>query len=251
MVALKGAAPGRRAVLDGLRVRIRGLEQPHRQVKDCLPFGLISIDRHLPDGGLSRGALHEVEGIGSEADGTSATLFIAGILARASGPVLWCLRRGDLFAPALAGAGLHPDRVIYVETGSAQGVLIAMEEGLRHGGLGGVVGEVERLSMLASRRLQLAAEASGIPAFALRRFARSGAKRETTAAVTRWHVTSLPSTPLHVPGIGRGRWQLDLVRCRNGETASWIVEASDAKGRLAEVRSNLSADMADGSAAAA
>jgi protein ImuA len=40
-----------------------------------------------------------------------ATLFVAGILARNKGPVLWCLLRRDLFAPALAGAGLHPARV--------------------------------------------------------------------------------------------------------------------------------------------
>ena len=45
-----------------------------------------------------------------------ATLFLAGIVARLSGPVLWCLTRRDLFAPGLARAGLHPDWVIYAET---------------------------------------------------------------------------------------------------------------------------------------
>ena len=34
----------------------------------------------------------------------AATLFIAGILARNKGPVLWCVRCRDLFAPALAAA---------------------------------------------------------------------------------------------------------------------------------------------------
>jgi protein ImuA len=69
--------------------------------------------------------------------------------------VLWCLTRQDLFAPALAQAGLMPDRVIYVEAGDEKSVLICFEEGLRHGGLGAVVAEVARLSMTASRRLQL------------------------------------------------------------------------------------------------
>ena len=62
-----------------------------------------------------------------------------------------------------AGAGsgrLAPDRVIYVEAGDDKAVLACIEEGLRHGGLGAVVGEVARLSMTASRRLQLAAEGS-------------------------------------------------------------------------------------------
>jgi hypothetical protein len=50
--------------------------------------------------------------------------------------IFWCITRPDLFAPALAQAGLVPDRVIYVEAGDEKSVLICFEEGLRHGGLG-------------------------------------------------------------------------------------------------------------------
>ena len=53
---------------------------------------------------------------------------------------------------------LHPDRVIYAEAGSEKAILACFEEGLRHGGLAGVVAEVARLPMTPSRRLQLAAE---------------------------------------------------------------------------------------------
>ncbi|HKM64247.1 MAG TPA: hypothetical protein VJY39_17330, partial [Acidisphaera sp.] len=73
---------------------------------------------------------------------------------------------------------------------------------------------------------------------------------EPTAAVTRWRVT-VQSAPLlltrspETPGLARPRWRLDLVRCRGGEPASWIVEASDATGHLA-----VPADLADGPAAA-
>jgi len=46
----------------------------------------------------------------------------------------------------------------------------SMEEGLRHAGLAGVAGELSgRLTLTASRRLQLAAEHSGVTCFALRR----------------------------------------------------------------------------------
>jgi protein ImuA len=38
---------------------------------------------------------------------------------------------------------------------------------------------------------------------------------------------------LPVPGVGRARWQLELIRCRAGESADFEVEACDAKGRLA------------------
>lgn len=83
--------------------------------RDCgvLPFGIEAVDRRLPGGGLSLGALHEVAGGGAGAlNGAAAALFAAGIMARLDGPVLWCVSQRDLFAPALAQAGLHPDRVI-------------------------------------------------------------------------------------------------------------------------------------------
>jgi hypothetical protein len=102
-----------------------------------LPFGIEVIDRVLPGGGLTLGALHEVAGGGNGAiDGAAAALFTAGIAARTKGKVLWCVTRQDLFAPALAQAGLLPGRVIYVEAGDDKALLACFEEGLRHGGLG-------------------------------------------------------------------------------------------------------------------
>jgi protein ImuA len=90
--------------------------------------------------------------------------------------------------------------------------------------------------MTASRRLQLAAEGSGAIGIAIRRWRRQTEAAEfghPTAAVTRWRVSALPSTPLPVPGVGRARWELELIRCRAGESADFEVEACDAKGRLA------------------
>ena len=152
-------APAPRA-FDALRAAIEKIEAGGRAPKGLLPFGVDVLDRHLPAGGLALGALHEVAGGGNGAiDGTAAALFAAGVAARTRGQVLWCVTRKDLFAPSLAQAGLSPDRVIYVEAGDEKTVLACFEEGLRHGGLGAVVGEVARLSMTASRRLQLCAEA--------------------------------------------------------------------------------------------
>src|SRR5580700_1710479 len=196
-----------------------------------------AIDRHLPEGGLALGALHEVAGGGNGAiDGAASALFTAGIAARTRGRVLWCVARQDLFAPAIAQAGLLPDRVIYVEAGDEKSLLACFEEGLRHGALGAVVAEVARLSMTASRRLQLAAEGSGAIGIAVRRWRRQSDAADfgqPTASVTRWRVSALPSTPLPVPGVGRARWQLELIRCRAGESADFEVEACDAQGRLA------------------
>jgi protein ImuA len=123
-----------------------------------------------------------------------------------------------------------------VDAGDEPSVLACFEEGLRHGGLGAVVAEVARLSMTASRRLQLAAEVSGVIGIAIRRWRRlaeAATFGQPTAAVTRWRVSALPSTPLPVPGIGRPRWRLELIGCRGGESADFEVEACDATGRLA------------------
>jgi protein ImuA len=234
---------GQQVVLADLRGRIGRLDgrlRPHRS----LPFGVSALDRNLPGQGLALGALHEVIEGGQAAEfAGSATLFVAGIAARLEGPVLWCLNRRDLFAPGLAAAGLHPDRVIYAETFRERDILPVMEEGLRESGLAAVVGEVTRLGLKSSRRLQLAAEASGVPVLVLRRWW-TMAERELTAlpnvAKTRWRITPHASHDPPAPGLGRARWHVDLVRCRGAEPNSWILEACDAQGRLA-----LPSDLAD------
>ena len=226
-----------RPVVEELRERIQRLEGAAARRRAVLPFGVVAIDRHLPGGGLALGALHEIAGGGNGAlDGAAAALFAAGIAARTRGKVLWCFTRPDLFAPSIAQVGLGPDRVIYVEAGDEKALLACFEEGLRHGGLGAVVAEVARLSMTASRRLQLAAEGSGAIGLAIRRWRRQAEAADfgqPTASLTRWRVTVVPSAPLPVPGVGRARWLVELIRCRAGESADFEVEACDAKGRLA------------------
>ncbi len=234
--------------LDALRSRIRRIETSDRRSCGVLPFGLDALDRRLPGGGLALGALHEVAGGGAGAiNGAAAALFAAGIMARLDGPVLWCVNQRDLFAPAIAQAGLHPDRVIYAECGDEKTILACFEEGLRHGGLAGVVAELSKLPMTASRRLQLAAEGSGTVGMAVRRWRRQSDASDfgqPTAAVTRWRVSALPSEPLPVPGVGRPRWLVELIRSRAGECADFVLEACNEKGRLA-----LPADLADRSVA--
>jgi protein ImuA len=154
--------------------------------------------------------------------------------------VLWALARRDLFAPGLAGAGLTPDRLLYAECRNDEEVLAVMEEGLRHGGLAAVVGEVGRCAMAAARRLQLAAEEGGTMALMLRRWKKTARDplAEPSPAVTRWRVGCAPSAPLafgEAPGAGIGRacWRVDLARQRGGEPATWTLEAPDAEARLA------------------
>ncbi|UHS59491.1 ImuA family protein [Agrobacterium vaccinii] len=231
-------------VVEELRERLERITQGPSRHHDHLPFGVQPIDDHLPGGGLKLGSLHEVSGACNGAvDGAASALFSAGIAARVKGKILWCVTRPDLFMPALTQAGLSQNRLIIVECRDEKGVLDCFEEGLRCNGFGAVIGEVSKLPMTTSRRLQLAAETSGVVGLAVRRWRHSSGAVEygqPTAAVTRWRISVRPSTPLPVKGVGRARWALELLRCRGGECANFEVEACDAKGRLA-----LPADMVD------
>jgi protein ImuA len=244
----------RQELIDDLQAQIRAQELGTRPAGalPTLPFGIPEIDSALPTGGLAFGAVHEVIGGGPDASfGAAATLFLGGILARTRGPIIWAFRSRDLFAPALTGVGVHPDRVIYVEAGDSKTVLLVIEEALRHVGLAAVVGEIAgSVGLTASRRLQLAAETSGVLDLLLRRPRRltDDQAAEPTAARTRWRVTAVPSGPAllwspSTPGLARARWRLELLRCRGGEPRSFDVEACDETGRI-----RIPANVADGSA---
>ncbi len=240
---------GRERILSDLRTSIARLGSAGG-VKSAqfLPFGLPEMDGRLAGGGLALGGLHEVSEGGDSAGewAATATLFVAGIVARLDGPVLWCLKGRDLFAPALARVGLPPDRIIYCETWRDADVLPAMEEGLKTPGLGAVVGELARIPSIAARRLQLAAEKSGVTALVIRRLRLSDEAyaREASVAVTRWRISATPAQAPDGPWMMRARWNVQLVRGRGTEPMSMIVEACDAQGRLAVV-----ADLEHGSPA--
>ena len=230
-----------------LRETLRALEGPGPLRGSGLPFGVRQLDSRLADAGLRVDALHEVAGgeLGW-GDDAAATLFIASIVARVRLPVLWVVRVRDLFAPGLYQAGLHPERVLYAEARDDAESLALMEDGLRHRGLGAVIGEARRVSMGASRRLQLAAEGGSTIALLLKR-ARHGDDPLglPSAAVTRWRVSSAPSAPVPWDGLGRACWRLACVRQRGGDSFELVVEAADETGRLA-----LPAELVDRSVAA-
>jgi protein ImuA len=225
--------------LSALRRRIQALETGASGRHPALPFGVAAMDVALPGRGLRKGALHEVTGAGAdEEDGAVAAAFAAGILVRLEGPVLWCGQREDLYGPALAGLGLTPGRLVVARTRNDGETLWAMEEALRCPDLAAVLGEVEGLPATAGRRLQLAAEGSGVMALALRRW-RTGAAAQRwraapSVALTRWRVTALPGAlEPGEPGVGRPLWRVELLRCRGGVPAEWIVEGCDATGHVA------------------
>ena len=229
------------SIVTHLRTGLISLEQ--RRLSQPIQSRLLGVktnDKNKARQGLVRGALHEFTHGPAHRDDGAAVSLIAGLLARARGTVLWILPHRDLYAPALAAVGLHPARLIFAEAG--KNVLAVLEDALRQGGLTAVVGETSTPTTLgASRKLQLAAEASNVAAFLLR----SARSRKTgpgsTAAETKWQVASIPSPPpfpdaSYTDGLARARWRLELLRCRSGSKPNaWIVEGCDAQGCIALV----------------
>ena len=254
------------AHLIDLQDRIRRIERGGAHRHGVLPFGVAALDAALPEGGLALGALHEILGAGpDEEDAAAAAGFAAGIAGRLrGGVVLWCLKQRDLYGPGLAAHGLDPARVVIVQAARDDDILWALEEGLRAagspGGIAAAIGEVERLPMVASRRLQLAAERSGGIALIVRRWrtgdAAAAERARPSAAMTRWQVTPLPSAADGVPEtrglVGRPRWRVALLRCRGAEPAEWNLPV-DLGGDLGEADASdlvrLSAELADRPAA--
>ncbi len=107
--------------------------------------------------------------------------------------------------------------------GDDRDVLWAMEEALGHPGVAAVIGEVTALARRPGRRLQLAAETSGVPALVLHRprLAPSG-RIPPSSAATRWRVAALPGDGMST------RWRVELLRCRGGKPGDFMMEWSDA-----------------------
>jgi len=221
------------ARLEGLRAQIAALEAGTRTLHPVLPFGDARVDECLAGGGLGLGRWHELGGEGMEVETCAAvaafTAALAAPLAR-KGEIVWVLRRDDLFAPGLAGLGLPPDRLIGVCARDEAEALAAIEDALGTIGVAAVVGEVEAVSLVAGRRLQLACERHGATGLLIRRRPFGGKGTASgSASASRWKIAPAPSElSANVPGLGPPRWRVELERSRGGRPGNWILELNEA-----------------------
>lgn len=246
--------------LESLRARIGAMERlgSGRDGRaGVMPTGIAAVDSHLPWRGLPRGCLHEI--MAREGDGAGPG-FAAYLLSRlaAFGPVLWLSPQPDAYAPALEQLG-RPGwtrRLLLVQARRRDELLWAMEETLHAPGPAAVLGEIAAADMVASRRLQLAAETRGATAILLRVGPLEAAMRAGSVAATRWRAESAPSGEMPAPAgvqlpkdedddeaasawtrdeISPARWSLSLLRCRGGRPNDWLVEKDDETDSLAVV----------------
>ena len=198
-------------------------------VMDALPMPVIHA---FHNAAFPLGAVHEF--VAGNMEDTAATGgFVSGLLAslmRKGGATIWISSYRTIFPPALASFDIEPDKIIFIDLKKEKEILWATEEALKCNGLTAVVGEIPELSFTASRRLQLAVEDSRVTGFIIRCNPRI---INTTACVTRWKITSLPSElPEGMPGVGFPRWNVDLLKVRNGRPGSWEIEFAAGRFRL-------------------
>lgn len=229
----------RATVLGQLRRLLPGVGDIH----STLPFGLPAIDSHLPQGGLSCGALHEIV---PETAGTlsAAFGFVVAVLSHLPPgrplflvmPAYGQREHGRLCGHGLNGLGLDPVRVTLVETAHRKETLWAVAEALHSGVPQAVVGMIDRLDLKTSQKLQLAASDTGLPLFLIR----PALTLEASAASTRWRVGVAEAVRDRFGLIARPRWHLQLERCRNGRPGEWKVEYDHVTHRF-----SLAAALAD------
>jgi len=137
-------------------------------------------------------------------------------------PQAWFRERGRVVAGGLARLGLEDQTVLIAAPATEIEALWALEEGLRSGAVGLAVGAVEGASLLASRRLDLAARAAGATVVLIK----TRPARDLSAARRRWRVTPHPSAPhpWDPKASGSVRWRVALERSRDGASGVWILE---------------------------
>jgi protein ImuA len=204
-----------------------GYQPPPAGTHDLV--GLGPVEAAFPNGVFPLGAVHELV-CGNTEQATASGGFVTGLLSvlmQNGGACLWIGLSGNLFPMAFSAFGVEPDRVIFVTLSKDKEVLWVMEEALKCAGLAAVIGELREIDFKQSRRLQLAVEQSHVTGFVLRN---EPDKMGNTACAARWKIKPLPGEPVDgLPGLGFPRWQVDLLRVRNGRPGSWIVDWSDGK----------------------
>ena len=225
----------RTSTLASLRGSIERLEQGATHDLNKVALGHAAADATL-QGGLARAAVHEVFAEGHQS--ATATGFIAGLAGRVSPqrPLVWVrqdfseIETGALSMSGLCELGLDPRLLVTVRAQDTDAALRTAADALACDAVGAVVlevwGQARQLDLVASRKLTLAAQASGVTALLLR----VAAEPRPSTAETRWIVRAAHSPP-GSPSMPAAPWSAwgapmfdaQLVRNRHGPVGRWIM----------------------------
>lgn len=166
---------------------------------DAQPTGHATLDALLPGGGWPRGTLCELlvehDGIGE----CSLVLPALAALTQARRRVALIAPPYLPYAPTLAAAGIDLRQVVQIDAGRTD-THWSIEQCLRSGCCGAVLGWLPRVDYRELRRLQLAAEAGGTIGFMFRPLA---VANEASPSALRLRITATQGEP-----------QIELLKCR-------------------------------------
>jgi len=245
-----GSCAARTSTLATLRGSIEHIEaHGDAYLPDRVALGHADADATL-QGGLALGAMHEVFAEAGR-QSAAATGFVAGLAGRAAArrPLVWVrqdfaeIESGALSMSGLVELGLDPRVLVTVRAADVDTALKTAADALACDALGVVVlevwGEARQLDLVTSRKLTLAAQASGVTGLLLR----VAAEPSPSTAETRWIVRAAHSPPLApslpaaslmpaAPSLPAAPWSAwgapvfdaQLVRNRHGPVGRWIME---------------------------
>src|SRR5450432_1005371 len=224
---MSGVRTNTLATLRGSIERIESHGDMYRP--DRVALGHADADATL-QGGLALGAMHEVFAEGRHS--AAATGFVTGLMGRAAArrPLVWIrqdfaeIESGALSASGWAELGLDPRLLVTVRAADVDTALRTAADALACDALGAVVlevwGQARQLDLVASRKLTLAAQASGVTGLLLR----VAAEPLPSTAETRWIVRAAHSPPAPWSAWGAPVFDAQLVRNRHGPVGRWIME---------------------------
>ncbi|WP_051677648.1 ImuA family protein [Bradyrhizobium sp. URHD0069] len=244
-----GSCAARTSTLTTLRGSIERIEaHGDAYTPGRVALGHADADATL-QGGLAVGAVHEVFAEAGR-QSAAATGFVAGLAGRAAArrPLVWVrqdfteIETGALSMSGLAELGLDPRLLVTVHAADVDTALRTAADAFACDALGAVVlevwGEARPLDLVASRKLTLAAQASGVTGLLLR----LAAEPSPSTAETRWIVRAAHSPPAPLgpaaslmpaaslgPAAPWSAWgapvfDAELVRNRHGPVGRWIME---------------------------
>jgi protein ImuA len=221
----------KRDIIDKLQTDILRMQGFKPANTDHDNTGLHFMKSAFPNGIFPTGCIHEF--LTTDKENASASEgFIAALLSGLTGnqgSTVWITASSNntkVFPPALRMFGLDPERFIFIQARNEKDILWIMDEALKCSKLSAVIGEVQKISFMESRRLQLAVEQSKVTGFVLPKSHNVG----TTACVSRWKIEPVPGATVDdLPGIGYPKWNVKLLRMRNGRSGEWNIEWNEGR----------------------
>lgn len=176
--------------------------------------GLAGWDGLAPTGQFRRGAVHELLSPALAPTPKLLAVRLARAAQQAGGCLVWSDPSRELYPPALVAAGVDLSRLIVLRPRTLIDELWALTECLRCRGVSATIAAPgARLSRVAARRLQLAAERGG----GIGVFMRPHVPGAFYAAATRW---------LARPAVGDRdvqRWSVELLHGHGGRVGEVVL----------------------------